>query len=386
MKILHVIPSVSPIDGGPSYALRRMSASLVKMGLEVDVATTNANGKDTLEVPLFKSRVEEGVRYFYFPRQFPKRWTFSPPLAHWLDEHARDYDLLHIHALFSYPTLPACHSARRAKVPYVLRPLGTLGAWSLTHKAWRKSLYYHFFERRNLLHASAIQATSLLEAQSLERLGFKACTFVIPLAVESIPSPSRSKPNSPARLLFLSRLHPTKALPVLFQSLALLRQQGICPTLTVVGNGEGSYQSVLQKYVKTLGLESQVEFTGFLEGEEKARAFASADIFVLPSYQESFGLAAAEAMAAGLPVVVSDQVGISPDILQYGAGLVVPCKADSLKEGLKKLIDAPGLRLEMGRQGQQLVRDRFHPEVVGAKLLSLYTKIIQREPLLENAG
>ena len=138
--------------------------------------------------------------------------------------------------------------------------------------------------------------------------------------------------------------------------------------------------------MKTLDLAPQVKFVGFLEGAQKARTFASSDIFVLPSYDENFGIAAAEAMAAGLPVVVSDQVGISPEIQEYGAGLVVQCDANSLKEGLKKLINDPELCLKMGRQGQQLVRDRYHPEVVGAKLLSLYTKIIRREPILENAG
>ena len=377
MRVLHVIPSVGPIYGGPSYAIRRMTASLAKMGVSVDVATTTANGKDELDVPLSRPSPEDGVRYFYFPRQFPKGWTFSLPLARWLYEHAADYDLLHIHALFSFPTLPACDSARRAKIPYVLRPLGTLGEWSLTHKARQKSLYYSLFERRNLRHAAAIHATSPLEAKSLEQFGFESKTRVIPLGVESAPFPSRPKTSdSQVKLLFLSRLHPMKALPILFQSLALLRKKGIRPALVIGGNGDSSYESKLKQNVEALGLVSQVEFSGFLQRENKARAFAEADIFVQPSHEESFGIATAEAMAAGLPVVVSERVGISPDIQEYGAGVVVQCNADSVKEGIEKLIRDPKLRLRMGEQGRRLVREKFSWDKVAKQLVDLYEGIL----------
>lgn len=369
MKVLHVIPSVSPIDGGPSQALRPMVSSLAKAGIRVDVATTNKNGRDESK--------QEGVRYFYFPCQWPKRWTFSQPLSQWLKNHASDYDLLHVHALFSYPSFAACHSARQAKIPYLLRPLGTLGPWSMAYKRLRKKFYYQFLERPNLSAAKAIQATSRLEAQSLERLGFGAKTHVVPLGVNSllIP-PHRASSLSPAKILFLSRLHPTKALPLLFQSLVLLRKGGINPELTIAGGGDPAYRSQLEEELKHLGLTTQVKFLGFIEGETKARVLAEADIFVLPSYQESFGVAAAEAMAAGLPVVVSDQVGIAPDIQEYGAGIVVPCSPESLAEGLERLISNPSLCHQMGKQGEQLIREKFSWTKVTRQLIKLYEKIV----------
>ena len=377
MRVLHVIPSVSPVYGGPSYAIRSMVTSLAKIGLEVDVATTTANGREELDIPLNTPLAENGVRYFYFPRQFPKNWTFSRPLAQWLYRHAKDYDVIHIHALFSYPTLPACRSAQLAGVPYVIRPLGTLSPRSLAHKPWRKVFYYHLFEKRNLVHAVAIHATSRLEAESLECLGLGREIHVIPLGVDLVISPSPPKrPNSPLRILFLSRLHPMKGLPLLFQALALLRREGLRPFLTVAGEGDAAYPRKLKQAMETLGLESQIEFIGFVQGEDKTRVLADADIFVLPSHQENFGVAAAEAMAAGLPVIVSDQVGIAPDIQEYGAGLVVQCGADSIKEGLKKLMGDPVLRSEMGRQGQRLVRERFSWEKVASQLIELYEGIL----------
>lgn len=373
IKVLHVIPSVSPVYGGPSYAIRRMTASLAKMGLDVDVATTNADGKKELEVPQLKPQIKGGARYFYFPRQFPKRWTFSFPLTRWLCEHAKDYDLLHIHALFSYPTLPACVSARRAGTPYILRPLGTLGKQSLAHKAGQKFLYYHLLERCNLRHAAAIHATSPIEAKSLEQLGFGSKTHVIPLGVDPGSVSLRSNTSgSRVRLLFLSRLHPMKALPLLFQSLVLLRREGFYPMLTVGGDGDPSYELTLKRNVEALELTSQVEFTGFIQEEEKIHAFAEADIFVQPSYQESFGIAAAEALAAGVPVVVSDQVGIAPAIQEYGAGVVVGRSPDSVKEGLKKLIRDPELRSKMGEEGRRLVREKFSWDKIAEQLIELY--------------
>ena len=146
--------------------------------------------------------------------------------------------------------------------------------------------------------------------------------------------------------------------------------------LTVGGDGDPSYELTLKKNVKALGLASQVEFSGFLQEEDKIRAFSEADIFVQPSHQESFGIAAAEALAAGVPVVVSDQVGISPDIQEYGAGVVVGCYPDSVKEGLKKLIRDTELRLKMGQEGRRLIREKFSWGKISEQLVELYEGIL----------
>lgn len=377
MKVLHVIPSVSPVYGGPSYAIRGMTAALARAGLKVDVATTDANGEKALDVSFFKPQLEDGVRHFYFPRQSPKRWTFSLPMARWLYQHTADYDLLHIHALFSFPTLPACDAAHRMKVLYILRPIGTLGKWSLGYKSWQKFLYYHFIEKRNLERAAAVQATSSLEARDLARLGFGEKTRTIPLGVDFAAKPLTLQRNGAhPRLLFLSRLHPVKALPILFQSLVLLKKEGLEPQLVIVGDGADSYRLELKNRIKELGIKSQVEFRGYLEGEEKVKVFSSSEIFVLPSYQESFGLAVAEAMAAGLPVVVTEQVGIAPEIQEYGAGIVVKNSPDSLKEGLLKLLQDPMLRFRMGEAGRRLVSEKFSWEIVARQLVQLYEGIL----------
>ena len=385
MKILHVIPSVSPVYGGPSQAIRPMVSYLAKSGIEVDVATTTADGKKELNVSLKEPQMDCGAQYFYFPREHPRRWTFSPEMGHWLKRNADNYDLIHIHSLFSYPTFTACRAARNRKVPYLLRPLGTLSPWSIAYKAWRKKLYYGLIEHENLSAAAAIQATSHLEAQGIEQLGFGSKTHIIPLGINFQP-PSHQKDFSiPPKILFLSRLHPTKALPVLLESLLILQREGIHLSLLIAGDGDPHYRRRLEKQVEELGLMKQVKFLAFVEGEAKIRVFNEADIFVLPSYQESFGIAVAEAMAAGLPVVVSDQVGIAPEIQEYGAGVVVPCSAASLAGGLKSIIMNPFLRQQMGKRGKELVQDKFSWEKVTPKLVSLYKMILDGKPSLERS-
>ncbi len=377
MKVLHVIPSVSPIYGGPSLAIRPMIFALRKRGLQVDVATTTADGEKELNVPLGTPVDEGGVRYFYFPRQFPKWWTFSWPLTIWLSQNVGGYDLLHIHALFSYPTLSACHFARKAGVPYLLRPLGTMSSWSLSQKRVRKGIYYHLWERENLSKASAIHATSQFEAQYLEHLKLGPQIRVIPLGVEPADLLQRRiSSNGVTKLLFLSRLNAEKGLSLLIESLAFLRKSEIRPHLTIAGNGNPQYLSQLKKEIRHLELSSQVEFVGFVEGEKKARLFNESDIFILPSNHENFGLAVAEAMAAGLPVVVSDQVGISAEIREYGAGLVVSCAPDSIARGLERLIKAPSLRTQMGIEGKRLVQEKFSWDKITSQLIELYQEIL----------
>ena len=150
MRALHVIPSAAPGDGGPNLAVRAIARGLVSRGIDVTVATTNADGVRTLPVPLETPVIDEGVVYRYFARTVPGSWKFSWPLTRWLWANAGGYDVVHVHALFSYATIPGCRAAAHAPVPYVLRPLGTLSVWSLGHHRWKKKPYYALLERSHL--------------------------------------------------------------------------------------------------------------------------------------------------------------------------------------------------------------------------------------------
>jgi glycosyltransferase involved in cell wall biosynthesis len=375
MRVLHVIPSVSPAHGGPSHALIGMVRGVVREGLSVDVVTTPADRDGDLDVPLNGFVEQDGARYRFFPRQPPRSWTFSWPLTRWLYRHLGKYDVVHVHALFSYPTLAACHACRRRGVPYVLRPAGMLDPWCLANARWKKSPYYALLERRNLAGAAAVHATSQAEAANIARLGFGEKTWVIPLAVD-LPDPAPRSEAPPAgaglRVLYLGRLHPKKGVPVLFRAIAAVRRGGVEVSLIVAGDGDPAYRERLLKNVRELGIEDQVQFIGFVDGPQKAAAFRAADLFVLPSYQENFGVAALEAMSYGMPVVVSDQVALATEILQANAGRVVPVDDPlALAQAIVAYRD-PASRRESSLRVQGLVGTRFTNEAQARSLVELY--------------
>lgn len=378
MKVLHVIPYASSLYGGPPDVVTQMAGTLSDFGVAADVVTTTANGRVELVVQTHQPVIQKGIRYFYFQRQWPKFWMFSWPLTCWLYRNISNYDLVHVHNLFAYTTLPACAIARHFKIPYVITTHGMLDPWCLSHKWWKKAPYYYFLEKRNLQKASGLHVTSSFEADGLSILGFNSNTHVIPLSVEMPVKTERScRNNQPLSLLFLARVVPIKGLPTLLHALALLHERaGRKVVLTIAGQGSEEYIAVLQGIIKTLNITENVNFVGFLQGDAKSKILAEADVFVLPSYHENFSLATAEAMAAGLPVIVSDQVGIACEISEAAAGIVVPTDSPTTLADAIEFFYSEERREIAGENGRNLVAKSFSKEQFGTSLLQLYQGVL----------
>ena len=376
MNVLHVIPSVALRDGGPAVAIREMTAALANEGASVTVATTDADGpRATLAVPHETPVMVGKVAYRHFARTIPGEWKLSLPLARWLYGHARDFDVVHVHALFSFATIPGSRAAARAGVPFILRPLGTLDPWSLGQHRWKKTLYRAVVEDKHLRDAAAIHVTSESERAAIERLGHGDKARVIPLGVPVAPAARRGARAAATRLLFLSRLHPKKNIPLLLDAVRAARDGGTPLELVIAGGGPDAYRSELESRAKSLGIEPQVRFVGHVEGEEKARLFAEADVFVLPSSQENFGIAVAEALAAGVPVIASDQVAIAQEVADAGAGWIVPVARDALVAALRDASADAGRRAAMGERAAAFARDRYSWQRTGRELMALYREI-----------
>lgn len=386
MRILHVIPSVSARRGGPSVAVRAMAESVSQRGVEVHIAATDDDGPGHLTVPLGQPIPQGGVTYWYFRRQ-SRFYTFSWPLTRWLAQQVAEYDLLHIHALFSYASLPASLAARRAGVPYIVRPLGTLNQWGIQHRRpLLKRLSMSLIERPLLAHAARIHYTSEQERLEAEAVGVRGPWAIFPIGVElpnpaTLPPPERFLARYPylagrTRLLFLSRLDPKKGLELLLDAFALVHREEPETALVVAGNGESRYLVALQARAEALGIAQAVTWAGFLTGEEKHAALAAADLFVLPSHSENFGIAAVEAMAAGLPLVLSDQVAIHREVAQGGAGLITPCAVPPLTQALLTLVREPLRRAQMAQASRALAHQHFSTQAMGANLLTLYRAVV----------
>ena len=387
MRVLHIIPSAAPVDGGPNVAVRAIARGLVRRGIDVTVATTNAAGARSLDVPLDTPVIDDGVVFRYFARSVPGSWKFSWPMTRWLWANAATYDVVHVHALFSYATIPGCRAAARVPVPYILRPLGTLSGWSLGHRRWKKRPYYALLERPHLAGASAIHVTSEAEAEDVARLGYGGRARVIPLGVDVGARPSRrartANGSEPLRLLFLSRLHEKKNVPLLLRALATAASPSRRIELTVAGDGDPGYRDQLAELAAELGLRDVVSFAGHVDGIAKARAFADADCFVLPSAHENFGLAVAEAFAAGLPAIVTQNVALARDVRAAGAGVVTEPTESALASALVWAAEHPAALLEMGDRAWQHAFRALSWDTTCARLAALYDELVAGHRRLE---
>ena len=379
MRVLHIIPSAAPVDGGPNVAVRAIARGLARRGIDVTVATTNAAGPRSLDVPVDSAVIDDGVVFRYFARSVPGSWKFSWPMTRWLWANAGTYDVVHVHALFSYATIPGCRAAARAPVPYVLRPLGTLSDWSLGHRRWKKRPYYALLERPHLAGASAIHVTSEAEAEDVGRLGYGDRARVIPLGVDVGARPSRrartASGSEPLRLLFLSRLHEKKNIPLLLRALATATSAPRRIELTIAGEGDPGYRDQLAELTNQLGLRDVVSFAGHVDGIAKARTFAEADCFVLPSAHENFGLAVAEALAAGLPAIVTQNVALARDVHVAGAGVVSEPTETALASALVWASAHPATLLEMGDRAWQHASRELSWETTCVRLAALYDEL-----------
>jgi glycosyltransferase involved in cell wall biosynthesis len=379
MKVLHVIPSLSRVHGGPTRAIALMELALAEQGVHVEVATTDDdgpgrhNGKAN-DPPLW----ENGALHRYFAKSVDF-YKVSPSFARWIASNVGRYDLVHIHALFSFVSPVAAWAARRARVPYIVRPLGTLNDYGLKQRRpGFKALSLRFVESPMLRGAAAVHFTSEAEVIEARKLGIPMREALIPLGVEGSGIEKVLGESGATRLLLLSRLDPKKNVEGLLNAVALLMKDMPSLKLTIAGDGSADYVASLKKLADSLGLGDKVVWAGHIEGAEKHAAFASADIFVLPSYSENFGIAAAEALAAGLPCVLGAGVAIAESVTDAGAGVTVGTDAASIASGLREIMANNATLGSMSTQARRLAEERYSVHSMGTSLKQLYTDILMR--------
>jgi glycosyltransferase involved in cell wall biosynthesis len=361
--------------------MRVLARGLSASGIETDVVCTDDNFGGRMDVPLDTPVREEGATFRYFARQ-TRFYTGSLSLARWLWKHIADYDVVHIHALFSWSSTAAAVASSVKGRPYIVRPLGVLNRWGMkSRRPLFKRISFFFCERRILRRAFAVQFTSELERQEAEDLNVECSAAVIPNPVDLPDAPALSKGRFRSRYpqlqgkfvyLFLSRVDRKKGLDLLLNAFARVRVELPDSVLVIAGDGQPDLIALLRSQADSLGLEDAIVWAGFLQADWKSSALRDADVFVLPSYSENFGVSVVEAMGAGLPVVISDQIGISPEINRAGAGLVTPCQVEPFAAAMLRLGCDPDLRRELGRHGRNLAQEEFSVKSVCAKLVDLY--------------
>lgn len=394
MKVLHLIPSISPSRGGPSHAVIEMTRALRANGIDAYIATTNDSGSQILPLQTGKWLDYEGVPVILFPKWNPKwnslsalrEFSIAPSLIRWLEKCIHEYQLIHFHALFSFPCTAGMAVARKHDVPYIIRTIGQLQHWSLTQSKWRKRILLKLIESQNLCHSAAVHFTSSLEQQQAERLHLTAPSFVLPLGVNLKPTPTQNTDSqsflkdSSVRWLYLSRIHPKKQLPILLNAIARLKETwpNCNWQLDIAGDGNSDYVKKLQSLVNELGLTQNIYWHGFVAGRQKEELLQQADWFLLPSAAENFGIAAAESLAYGVPVLLTSGVALADIVAKSHAGVIAEPTVDSLCDALRRnCLQPPSIHCRQA--ARQLAETHFSWESISKKLITHYLSIIDEE-------
>jgi glycosyltransferase involved in cell wall biosynthesis len=396
MRVLHVIPSISHEAGGPSQAIFPMCRALREKGVDLLLATiddvsSGANG--STKPPHGQIGEYRGQSIIFFPNQVGASFKYSRPFAQWLNNHVAEYDLVHIHAVFNHACIAAARACRRHDVPYIVRPLGTLDPWSMKQKSLRKRLFWQGGVKAMLRSAAAVHYTAEAEQAGTEQsLGLNH-GVVIPLGAEmqtkQVPriklALKLGSLGSSPYVLVLSRLLPTKGVDVLLDAFLSLMKQGRLAEwrLVIAGHGPQEYVSSLKQTVIAANASERVLFPGWLDGDEKEAALSNASLLALPSYHENFGLCVIEALAFGVPVLVSPQVNLAADIEAAGAGWVCEIEREALQSALMAALNSDEDRIQRGVKGRALA-DGFSWPVIATRLTDLYSLILKNNQLVVN--
>lgn len=387
LRVLHVIPAVASRYGGPSRAIFEMCRALQRHGVEVLVATTDADGPTRLDIPTQTVIDYQGTQTIFFRRDWSERFGYSRSLARWLDGNVKSFDVAHIHAVFSHPCLAAAKACRKRGVPYIVRPLGSLDPWSMKQKRARKRLMWHLAAGRMLGGAAAIHYTTDEERQLAETsLGLNHAV-VIPLGIDMERLQDRGlkeifrrhhpSPDDSPYLLSLSRIHPKKNIELLLEVFLSLAAESEFSNwrLVIAGDGEADYIDSLKLMVAEQRGQDKVIFSGWLDGAERVSALQNAELLALTSHQENFGLAAAEALACGVPVIVSTHVNLAPQIEAVGAGWVASLDHAGLSSALREALSSDDERKRRGLAGRDFVLREFSWPRLADDLAKLYARL-----------
>lgn len=373
VRLLQVAGTLNPTYGGPCVVVNQLTRSLTELGHCVDVVTTDPPSAPWLtDLP--------GT-----PRPFGPargRYGYSRQLRLWLQRHVTDYDAVTVHGIWQYQSRAVHAACRGTGVPYFLFVHGALDPWfeqRYPGKHLKKSLYWRLFEHRTLRDARAVLYTCE-EERRLARTAFtpyQAREAIVGIGIERPPGdPARQRevflaqnPHLEGRrtLLFLGRLHPKKGCDLLIEAFAQVCHQDERLHLVVAGPDESGTETKLRMLAESLRVAGRITFLGMLNDDAKWGAYRSADAFVLPSHSENFGIVIAEALACGLPVLISDKVNIWREIQRCDAGLVETDTLPGAISLLQRWIALPDIeRAEMRRRAQACFLDNF--EARGAAL------------------
>ncbi|WP_348799907.1 glycosyltransferase [Flavobacterium adhaerens] len=357
MKVIHYIASIDKNGGGTTEYMRLLSKAL-KNDTSFSIATGISKSPITIEGVPVKFFDNNLLRWFSLMREFR---TFL--------EHEKP-DIVHINGIWSPQNWGFQKIAQEQKIKVVLSPHGMLETWILNHNPLKKKIALFLFQNKAIHKVDHIHATAQMEKDSIERLSFTNKITIIPNGIDLSELNGSKRRYGTKKMVFISRIHPKKGVEILLEAWRESNTKGW--VLEIAGSGAPAYLESLKQSVQDL---PNVHFVGAVYGEAKWDFLRSADVMVLPTYSENFGIVVAEALAVGVPVITTTGTPWQ-DLEDYNCGWWIELSVKNLKDALSKVFNSPIIALEaMGNNGRKLVKEKYDIEAVGKNMVQLYNTI-----------
>lgn len=391
LRVLHVISGIDPENGGPTNALLGLAGAQARLGVDVQVVATwqRTSGRDNAET--FRQR-DVKVRMI---GPASGKLSRHPELAPALERLVADADVVHIHALWEEIQHRAARVCQARGKPYIIRPCGGLHPWSLAQRRLPKRLYLALRLRRNLDRAAALHYTTPAERDAVAPLKLKAQAVVEPNGVDlrefadvSSDEGRRFLDELLARhdivlgtnrvIIFLGRLHPKKGLDVLVPAFAQAVAGGMSQAILVLAGPEedAATLAMIREIAARPGMAGRIAYVGMLRSRERVLALSGADLFALTSITENFGIVVVEALAAGLPVILSEGVEVQDQIKDAGVGQVVPLDRAAVAGAIRDWMADPARRASASDRARQFAIEHFDWDQIAQRWQGHYQRLI----------
>jgi glycosyltransferase involved in cell wall biosynthesis len=382
LRVLHITPYFAPAFryGGPPRSILGLCRALVDTGVDVEVFTTTANGPEPLP-PAPDGTEYEGIRVRYFPLGWPQRYWYATGLGAALDRALPAADLVHVHGLWNLTGMTAISRARAASCPYVISPRGMLQPAAMRRHRALKAAAYWAVEHANLHGAAFLHATSLVEQQQIDTYGPPVVTIANGVTPVAVPAEALDRLRRRARIepddevvVCLGRLHPIKRLDLLARAFAIVRQQRPRARLVIAGPDEGGYRQRVEPLFAPVA--DATRWLGAVDAETAGALFSASRTLVQCSDSESFGMSVAEALAAGLPVVVTDRTPWS-QVATLGLGCSVGHEPEAIAGAILQILEHPAEGCAMGARGRTWARETFGWDTIGRLMRDTYQHVLE---------
>lgn len=363
MKIVHYIPSIDRTAGGTSTYMQVLAKGLGEIA-EVHIITHAS------ENPL----VMKNCKVHYVHNYQPLSYSWNTSIAFLLDEIGPD--IVHVNCCW----MPACAAVQRIAqkrgFKVVLTPHGMLEPWIIKRHYWtRKVPALWLYQKAAVQRADCVQATAESERDNLLKLGYNSNIKVVRLGIDAESIEMKRSWKKSRQILFLSRVHVKKGINFLVEAADVLRNELQGYKILVAGEGEADYVEAMKRMICDRGLQDIVQLIGGVYGDEKWRLFQTSDFFVLPTHSENFGLAIAESLASGTPVITT--VGTPwNDLNSSEAGAWIEIGTEPLVETLRRFLGLSEDELEtMGRNGRKLIETKYSAHVMAEQMMEVYKSL-----------